>query len=215
MDDPPFSSTWTGEWSRACWSLYILDLVYNSGFSTIRAFPEDFDLDDYPRSPPVPETRDLPDPSDMQPYNGLDQLQSAASTDIDACCLCLLSVWSHALICLQDMRYSRYQVVWSEHEGYQELLIRLSRFEMSMAQPHRLRKVKVYERSSLQLEAGRGYWASWLNMQFLYHTIQATINHPFLHITARHKNRTTEGPSVLQHAIDQMLLHSSWVSTLR
>lgn len=214
IDDPPFSSSWTGEWSRACWSLYILDLVYNSGFSTIRAFPENFDVDDYPRSHPIPETRDLLEPSDMQYGSSSDRVHSAGSTDIDACCLCLLSVWSHAMSCLRDLRDSKYPLIWAEHGAYQELLTRLYRFEISMGKPHRLCKVRLFERSSVQLEAERGYWASWLSMQFLYHTIQATTNHPFLHITAKFKDRTTGGPSVLQNILDQTLLHSSWVIKL-
>lgn len=112
----------------------------------------------------------------------------------------------------RDVRGNGHSIAWSEHGGYQYVLAKLYQFETGMGQLHRSCNAQVDERSSLQLEEERGYWASWLTMQFLYHAMHVTITHPFLEIAERRKDDSARPFSCPQHTSDQVLLHSSCVT---
>jgi len=199
------------DWDRLCWSIYSLDRIYGASFSMAYAIPTVSGLPDYPQSHPIPQVGATVAAVQSENENSPAQQENGPELGIDACCIRLLSVWGHAMDFLRDVKDGKGLAIWSENGPYQKILAQLYTFEKNIGQAHRIQNTRPAEHSPAELESYRGYWAPWMTMQFLYHAVQVLINHPFLHLTKRRQDCGFQPPSFLQHTVDQMILHSSWV----
>lgn len=204
----------TEGWARACWSLYVLDRTYGASFSMTPAFPNEVGFPNCPPSHPIPQVRGVSTSSDAHQARQSPAPEGDARTDIDASCFLMLSIWDHTMRFLQKIRANEPFIMWSEDSQYQKLWARFYDFEIAIGRVHRVKNVRPDARSAAELESERGYWAPWLTMHLLYHSVQVLINHPFLHLAKKQKDQAARPPSFLQRTVDQMLLHSGWVTRL-
>lgn len=198
--------------ARACWSAFVLDRIYGSSFSMAFAIPTEALLPECPTSHPVPQSRQASVNADRAGARSSSQPEGVVDIGIDACCFRLLSIWGQTTNYIQSIKEAKAANAWPGTEAYQAIINLLYKFEMSIGFTHRIRNLRLYDRSFAQLESERGYWGPWFAMQFLYHSTQALINHPFLHLMKSRKDRSVRPPSFLQHTVDQILLHSSWLT---
>jgi hypothetical protein len=178
----------------------------------VPAFPSEVGLPNYPQSHPIPQVRSTRPSLELGQSGNSAQPENVPNMGIDACYLRLLSIWGHAMTFLQFVKDNEYPAVWSETGPYQKIVAELYDFETSIGHAYRLRNARLDERSSADLEIHRGYWAPWLTMQLLCHSLQVLIHHPFLHLAKRRTEHTMRPPSFSQRTVDQMLLHSGWVT---
>ncbi|KAJ4288651.1 hypothetical protein N0V90_011888 [Kalmusia sp. IMI 367209] len=197
------------EWSRVYWSMYMLDHTYGASFSMPRAFSSQI------LGPPYPQS--IPPPAQLSQETYLSStFEDASAFGVDTFHLQLLTIWGNTMDFVRGMRDNEKVQVWSEtgpYSGpYHKIICEMYDIEARAGDSHRLRNTGLTGRSPTELQTHRGYWAPWMAMQILIHTIQALIHHPFLHIINRRNNNTRRPPSFLQHTVDQALLHSSWVA---
>lgn len=192
---------------RCCWSLFVLDKIYNSSFQTLPAIPEEAVMPEKPASPSTPHTASEEGSEDQR------MLQSPAQIDegVTSYSLQLLSAWGHLMTYLKNIRQGQLEDAWSPNSAYQQIKSLVFRFETVLPEVHRFRKTKFHERTESERAATRDYWAAWISMQMVYHVIQCILHHPFLHLAEIHRRQRLRSPSFLQHATDQAILHSAWV----
>lgn len=195
----PSSLTQSNSWKRACWSLYALDCTYGASLSMSQAFSNEPGLPDYPNGQNIVTSESRQIDKSLQRVTSIDRWHFR-----------LLSIWSHAMIFLGDVQKGQCKAAWLETGPYQGIVLELYSFEANVNDFHSFRNVQFARRSSAELQSDRSYWAPWVSSQILYHAIQALIHHPFLHLMKR--DRLKPPPSFVQRMVDQLLLHSSWVT---
>lgn len=192
---------------RCCWSLFVLDKIYNSSFQTLPAIPEEAVL---PEKPPSPLT---PHAASDELSEAQRSLQNAGQLDdgVTSYSLQLLSTWGHLMVYLKNIRQGQLEDAWTPNSTYQQIKSLVFRFETVLPEVHRFRNARFHERTEPERERERNYWAAWISMQMVYHVIQCILHHPFLHLAEIHRRQRLRSPSFLQHATDQAILHSAWV----
>ncbi|PNS18886.1 hypothetical protein CAC42_5425 [Sphaceloma murrayae] len=123
----------------------------------------------------------------------------------------LFSIFSRAVAFVQSFGMGGSAEHWRAQSIYHSIIEDLHHFETTLSQAHRVRKLGFEQRTSGDLEHRRLYWAPWFMMQFLFHGVQALINHPLLHVVDQRKQASFRPPSFNQHTADQARLHAGWV----
>jgi len=192
---------------RCCWSLFVLDKIYNSSFQTLPAIPEDVVLPEKPPSPVTPHTIREKSP-EVQRFQ-----QNAGQVDdgVTSYSLQLLSTWGHLMVYLKHIRQGQLEDAWEPNSTYHQIKSLVFRFETVLPEDHRFRNARFHEKTESERGRERNYWAAWISMQMVYHAIQCILHHPFLHLAEIHRKQKLRSPSFLQHATDQAILHSAWV----
>ncbi|KAI1618688.1 hypothetical protein EDD36DRAFT_39323 [Exophiala viscosa] len=196
------------ELSRCCWSLFILDRIHGSSLRTLTAISDAAILPEAP-------------PSSKQPLinstsRGPTEPRMPDERDDGICsyALQLLTIWGRLMAYLKTIKQGKLEDAWSTNSEYQQIKSEMSRYETIFPEVHRFKNAKFHERTSTDLTTHRSYWAPWIFAQCLYHAIHCTLNHPFLHVARVHGQQRLRSPSFLQHAIDQTILHSTWIVQL-
>ncbi|KAK5052608.1 hypothetical protein LTR84_002473 [Exophiala bonariae] len=192
---------------RCCWSLFILDKIYNSSFQTLPAIPEEAVMPDKPVSPPTPHTAS----DEGLEYQRMLHNTGQVDEGVTSYFMQLLSAWGSLMVYLKNIRQGQLEDAWSPNSAYQQIKSLVFRFETVLPEVHRFRNTKFHERNESERSTARNYWAAWISMQMVYHVIQCILHHPFLHLAEIHRKQRLRSPSFLQHATDQAILHSAWV----
>ncbi|KAF2157799.1 hypothetical protein K461DRAFT_290076 [Myriangium duriaei CBS 260.36] len=129
-------------------------------------------------------------------------------------CLQLFTIWSRTVAYLDTFRAPADPKPWQPGSEYHTIMQELYSFEISLAQEHRVGNLRLEDRTTGELEEHRSYWAPWFTMQFLFHAIQALVNHPLIHITKVGGDLGFRPPSFSQQTADQARLHAGWVTRL-
>lgn len=187
----------------------MLDCMYGASFSIMRAFTSE------PTKPRYPASHDIlcEDTSGAEIRRDQDRTSNdSTSMSIGACCSSLLTIWGDVVSYLGQVKEDETLSSWSENSPYQKIVAKLYQFESNIGDTHRIRRARPDLRSSAALEAGREYWAPWLTMQLMYHAVQALIHHPLIHVARTNRCLNARSPSFLQRTVDQLILHSNWVT---
>ncbi|KAK4938519.1 hypothetical protein LTR10_021051 [Elasticomyces elasticus] len=196
------------ELSRCCWSLFILDRIHGSSLRTLPAISDTAILPEAPPSSKQPLFASMTgEATEIRILDGRDD-------GIGSYALQLLTTWGRLMTYLKTIKQGKLEDAWSANSEYQQIKSEMSRFETIFPEVHRFKNAKFHERSSTDLTTHRSYWASWIFEQCLYHAIHCTLNHPFLHVARMHGQHRLRSPSFLQHAVDQTILHSTWMVQL-
>jgi hypothetical protein len=192
---------------RCCWSLFVLDKIYNSSFQTLPAIPEEAVLPEKPPSPLTPHAASGEVSEAQRSLQNLGQFDDG----VTSYSLQLLSTWGHLMVYLKNIRQGQLEDAWTPNSTYQQIQSLVFRFETVLPEVHRFRNARFHERTESERARQRNYWAAWISMQMVYHVIQCILHHPFLHLAEIHRRQRLRSPSFLQHATDQAILHSAWV----
>lgn len=192
---------------RCCWSLFVLDKIYNSSFQTLPAIPEEAALPEKPPSPLTPHSVSEEGPEVQR----LQQNAGQVDDGVTSYSLQLLSAWGHLMVYLRNIRQGQLEDAWTPNSTYHQIKSLVFRFETVLPEDHRFRNARFHEKTESERARERNYWAAWISMQMVYHVIQCILHHPFLHLAEIHRKQKLRSPSFLQHATDQAILHSAWV----
>ncbi|KAJ5634307.1 hypothetical protein N7528_002149 [Penicillium herquei] len=156
----------------------------------------------------------LEQPGHKPPPLPLDTIGCTTSSDIGIWNLALHFgwVWSRVRSYVYDCAQSKMTEPWRHDSMYAIILSDLTELENKLSLCHRYDSVKFYDRRSDDLRGNRDYWASWLKLQFTYHTILTVLNHPFLYIVASQYNHKLTIPNTFwRRSSEVVMLHATWI----
>ncbi|EXJ59024.1 hypothetical protein A1O7_06455 [Cladophialophora yegresii CBS 114405] len=197
---------------RCYWSIVLLKNLHGSHASSV-AFVHDEKTPGFPESP--------------RPPAGLSSLMTDAAleqpeTTNSACGPSDLGVVAYVIqlseIWQKTARYAHRRgkvsglPPWSTQSGYAQITAELMDSETRLPYKYRFRPAKFAEQDPAQLQEHHEFWASWILLQMLYHTVLCLLNHPLL-LSLRLRNfRVTMVPEVfLQHTADLTATHTEWI----
>ena len=81
-----------------------------------------------------------------------------------------------------------------------------------MPHKHRFKPSGFTDHAISVLAQNRHYWAPWLYLQIIYHTIVCTLTHPLLLSIHLRRFRVNQIPELfLQHTADMITSHTDWI----
>lgn len=89
-------------------------------------------------------------------------------------------LWCEARHYVMRRGSSAFHHPWLPESDYTHLTLQQVRFGMTFGSHHRFDHVKFFDRTLDNLQQDRGYWGSWMFVQFHYHAIICLLNHPLL-----------------------------------
>ncbi|KIW67627.1 hypothetical protein PV04_06864 [Phialophora macrospora] len=197
---------------RCYWSIVLLKNLYGSHAGTF-AFVHDEKTPGLPESPRPPAGL-----SSLMTDAALEQPESTnnacgpSDLGVVAYVIQLSEIWQ------KSARYAHRRgkvgglPPWSAQSDYAQITAELMDSETRLPYKYRFRPARFAEQDPLQLQEHYDFWASWILLQMLYHTVLCLLNHPLL-LSLRLRNfRVTMVPEVfLQHTADLTATHTEWI----
>ncbi|THC93269.1 hypothetical protein EYZ11_007255 [Aspergillus tanneri] len=191
---------------RITWAFFMLDRTYNASRNySLCLADKHFTL-------PFP----CPNPDDSPPGSSPDRLEKPgekANGSILACLLRLYSLWGKATEYVFEPVEKDTLPLWQAGSAFAVLESEWLQFETHFPDAHRYLNVEAQLHSRSESES-RAYLSSWLCVQFLFHSIQCLMHHPF---NIMNKLRQVSGnlsSTFLQKSFETSLLHSRWIARL-
>jgi len=101
---------------------------------------------------------------------------------------------------------------WSGQSIYSGIMFRQMELESQMPHKHRFKPSGFADYPISVLATNRHYWAPWLYLQIIYHTIVCMLNHPLLLSIHLRRFRVNQVPELfLQHTADLLTSHTDWI----
>lgn len=98
---------------------------------------------------------------------------------------------------------------WSGQSQYHKIMLRQMELESRLPYKHRFKPSGFSDHEISDLSVNRSYWAPWLYLQIIYHTIVCTLNHPLLLSIHVRRFRVNQIPELfLQHTADLISSHT-------
>lgn len=200
------------EHRRCYWSVVLLHNLYSYPAGSFT-----FVMDD--RVPKIPQSPDQPLGTSSEITDAaLEQPQSTGLSNehsdlgIVAYTIQLSGLWQRAARYAHRRGKSVTLPAWSPQSEYAQITAQLMEIETGMPYKYRFRPSRFTEQQPQQLQRNRAFWAPWLLLQFLYHSILCLLNHPLL-LSLRLRNfRVTMVPEIfLQHTADLTTTHTEWI----
>lgn len=200
------------EHRRCYWSIVLLHNLYSYPAGSFT-----FVMDD--RVPKIPQSPDQPLGTSSEITDAaLEQPQSNGTSNehsdlgIVAYTIQLSGLWQRASRYAHRRGKSITLPAWSPQSEYAQITAQLMEIETGMPYKYRFRPSRFTEQQPQQLQRNRAFWAPWLLLQFLYHSILCLLNHPLL-LSLRLRNfRVTMVPEIfLQHTADLTTTHTEWI----
>ncbi|PIG83044.1 hypothetical protein AARAC_004895 [Aspergillus arachidicola] len=123
--------------------------------------------------------------------------------------------WSRVREYVSECSQDRLIEPWRLDSTYAKVLADMTEIENKVPLCHRYDKLKFYQRRSDEIQPQRNYWMPWLKLQFTWHAILTTINHPFLYIAASQSHPSLAIPNTFwRRSSELVLLHATWIVRL-
>ncbi|KIX04972.1 uncharacterized protein Z518_05844 [Rhinocladiella mackenziei CBS 650.93] len=200
---------------RCYWSVVLLKNLYG--------FPSgSFSFLSNERTPKVPQSPDPPlgtssqmTDSALEQPEGPNNASEPSDLGIVAYAIQLSEVWQRAARYAHRRGKPDNLPAWSTQSEYSQIMAQLMDLETRLPYKYRFRPAKFADQDSDQLKKHRSFWAAWVQLQILYHTILCLLNHPLLLSLRLRSFRLTMVPEVfLQHTADLTTTHTEWVTHL-
>ncbi|OAP54272.1 hypothetical protein AYL99_11373 [Fonsecaea erecta] len=197
---------------RCYWSLVLLRNLY--GVSTnIFSFVQDERTPKFPQrtEPPAGTSSQMTDAALEQP-DVPNSFNVPSDLGIFAYVVQISQVWQRAARFANRRGNAGTLPAWSPQSEYSQITAELMELETRLPYKYRFRPSRFLNQDRHQLEKHRDFWASWVLLQVLYHTILCLINHPLLLFLRLRNFRVTMVPEVfLQHTADLTETHTEWI----
>ncbi|KIX95239.1 uncharacterized protein Z520_09156 [Fonsecaea multimorphosa CBS 102226] len=197
---------------RCYWSLLLLRNLYGVSISTF-SFVQDERTPRFPQrpDPPAGTSSQMTDAALEQP----DVPHSAnepSDLGIFAYVVQMSQVWQRAARFANRRGNVSTLPAWSPQSEYSQITAELMDLETRLPYKYRFRPSRFQDQDCHQLDKHRDFWASWILLQTLYHTILCLLNHPLLLFLRLRNFRVTMLPEVfLQHTADLTESHTEWI----
>lgn len=189
---------------RITWAFFMLDRTYNASRNYSLCLSDNH------------FTLFFPSPSDDSPALGtLHEKSMKQGEKVDqgiiALLLRLYSLWGKATEWVFEPLPTSTLPPWRTGSALSILESEWMIFETQFADVHRYMNVD-FERRARQDHHSRPYLSTWLCVQFLFHSIQCLLHHPFVTmIKLRHLSENLSA-TFLQKSFETSLLHSRWIA---
>lgn len=189
---------------RITWAFFMLDRTYNASRNYALCLADNH------------FTLYFPSPSDDSPAMGtLHEKSMKQGEKVDqgiiALLLRLYSLWGKATEWVFEPFPTSTLPPWRTGSALATLESEWMIFETQFADVHRYMNVD-FKRRARQDPQSRPYLSTWLCVQFLYHSIQCLLHHPFVTmIKLRHLSENLSA-TFLQKSFETSLLHSRWIA---
>lgn len=204
-----FSESEAEERSRITWAFFMLDRTYNAS--------RDYSLclSDTHFTLPFPASRNSYPGNESSTRGMLHDGPGKHGEKVDhgilACLLRLFSLWGKATEYVFEPFDKHALPVWQTGSALAILESEWLEFETRFADTHRYINVDFTRRAREEPQS-RAYLSTWMCVQFLFHSIQGLLHHPFVIMT---KLRHIDGnipATFLQKSYETSLLHSRWIA---
>jgi hypothetical protein len=171
------------------------------------------------KTPGVPQSPRTPASSSSQMTDAaLEQPESATNsggpTDLGivAYVIQLSEMWQKAARYAHRRGKAGEPPPWSTQSEYSLITAKLMEQETQLPYKYRFRPARFEDQDPGQLYKHHDFWASWVFLQMLYHTVLCLLNHPLL-LSLRLRNfRINMVPEIfLQHTADLTTQHTEWI----
>ncbi|RJE27603.1 hypothetical protein PHISCL_00028 [Aspergillus sclerotialis] len=205
-----FSSSEMEARRRVAWAFFMLDRTYSAS--------RDYSLclsDKHFTLPfPSPNMEEAPGMEESYSRGTLHDGQGKEGEKVDhgilACLLRLYSLWGKATEYVLEPLDKDALPPWHTGSTLAMLESEWLQFETHFADKHRYLNVDFQRRAREKPEC-RGYLSTWVCVQFLFHSIQCLLYHPFvLMVKVRHMKGNLS-TTFLQKSHENSLLHSRWI----
>ncbi|KIW91129.1 uncharacterized protein Z519_08023 [Cladophialophora bantiana CBS 173.52] len=197
---------------RCYWSVVLLRNLYGVSSSTF-SFVQDERTPKLPQRPQPPAgiSSQMTDAALEQP-DGPSSSTEPSDHGIFAYVVQLSQVWQRAVRFANRRGNVGTLPAWSPQSEYSQITAELMEVETRLPYKYRFRPSRFLNQDHHELEQHRDFWASWILLQILYHTILCLLNHPLLLFLRLRNFRVTMVPEVfLQHTADLTETHTEWV----
>ncbi|EXJ71327.1 uncharacterized protein A1O5_05133 [Cladophialophora psammophila CBS 110553] len=197
---------------RCYWSVVLLRNLYGVSPSTF-SFVQDERTPRLPQrpQPPLGISCQITDAALEQP-DGPSSSNEPSDHGIFAYVVQLSQVWQRAARFANRRGNVGSLPAWSPQSEYSQITAELMEVETRLPYKYRFRPSRFLNQDHHELEQHRDFWASWILLQILYHTILCLLNHPLLLFLRLRDFRVTMVPEVfLQHTADLTETHTEWV----
>lgn len=197
---------------RCYWSVVLLKNLYGFPVGSF-SFIHDEKTPKYPQGPepPVGTSSEMTDSALEQP-EGIVNSNEPKDLGIVAYAIQLSEVWQKAARFAHRRGRSGALPAWSAQSEYSQIVAELMELETRLPYKYRFRPARFKDQDPHQLQKHRDFWASWVFLQMIYHSILCLLNHPLL-LSLRLRNfRMTMVPEVfLQHTAYLTATHTEWI----
>jgi hypothetical protein len=198
------------DWKRITWAFFMLDRNYNASRTySICLSDKHFTL---PFPSPIASGTDRGCSSLCgRLSDGPGKLGKKIDDGILACLIRLSSIWGKLTEYVFEPSDEDRCAPWQSGSTWAGLESDWMQFQTQFADTHRYMNVDFCRRAREE-PGSRAYLSTWLCVQFLFHSVQALLHHPFV-ITSKLRQYGQNIPSTfLQKSFESSVIHSRWIA---
>lgn len=196
---------------RITWAFFMLDRCYNASRNYSLCLSDKYFTLPFPMPDPNDPRREEGPPPTGTLHDGPRTLGEKVDHGILACLIRLSAIWGKVTEYIFEPFDKSAPPPWRSGSAHATLESDWLQFETHFADTHRYMNVDFKRRAREEPQC-RTYLSTWLCVQFLFHSTQGLLHHPFITMT---KLRQMEGniPSTfLQKSYESSLIHSRWIA---
>ncbi|GES64637.1 fungal specific transcription factor [Aspergillus terreus] len=196
---------------RITWAFFMLDRCYNASRNYSLCLSDKYFTLPFPMPDPNDPRREEGPPPTGTLHDGPRTLGEKVDHGILACLIRLSAIWGKVTEYIFEPFDKSAPPPWRSGSAHATLESDWLHFETHFADTHRYMNVDFKRRAREEPQC-HTYLSTWLCVQFLFHSTQGLLHHPFITMT---KLRQMEGniPSTfLQKSYESSLIHSRWIA---
>ncbi|KAJ5090964.1 hypothetical protein N7532_009648 [Penicillium argentinense] len=190
---------------RITWAFFMLDRTYNASRSYSLCLSDSRFTLQFPSS----ETGNAVSSGSL--HGKITRQGHRVDQGIMACLLRLYSLWGKAAEWVFEPLPTSSLPPWQSGSALAMLESEWMQFETQFADAHRYMNVDFTRRARDEPQS-RPYLATWLCVQFLFHSIQCLLHHPFVTMIKLRHMRGNLSATFLQKSFETSLIHSRWIA---
>ncbi|KXG53393.1 Transcription factor [Penicillium griseofulvum] len=195
---------------RITWAFFMLDRTYSAS----RNYSLSLSDKQFTLPFPFPETDALSSDNGTLACGSLHDGPGRQGQKVDhgilACLLRLYSLWGKATEYVFEPVSENSLPPWQTGSALAILESEWLQFETHFADAHRYINVD-FKRRAREDPQSRTYLSTWVCVQFLFHSIQCILHHPFVIMTKLRNFNGNLSATFLQKSFETSLLHSRWI----
>ncbi|KAJ5083297.1 hypothetical protein N7456_012724 [Penicillium angulare] len=191
---------------RITWAFFMLDRTYNASRNYSLCLSDNHFTLPFPLTDSDSQTRSRESLHEKPPVHG-----QKPDQDILACLLRLYSLWGKATEWVFEPYAVHSLPPWQSGSALSILESEWMQFETQFEDTHRYKNVD-FNRRAREDPDSRQYLSTWLCVQFLLHSIQCLLHHPFVTMVKLRDMSGNLSATFLQKSFEASLLHSRWIA---
>lgn len=190
---------------RITWAFFMLDRTYNASRNYSLCLADNHFTLLFPSSTVASSTvRGSLHERSMKQGHKVDK-------GIMACLLQIYALWGKATEWVFEPFISNSLPPWQTGSALSILESEWMQFETGFADTHRYMNVD-FKRRAREEPQSHAYLSTWLCVQFLFHSVQCLVHHPFVTMIKLRHMKGNLSATFLQKSFETSLLHSRWIA---